>query len=62
MESDSPETASEKLRDAVEAVVEETAERTWFVARLGPLVGAQASGSGGTADKEESFNGWRREI
>ncbi|MFN2488509.1 MAG: AAA family ATPase [Actinomycetota bacterium] len=58
LESDSPETASEKLWVAVEAVVEETDERGWFVARLGPLVGAQASG--GSAEKEESFTAWRR--
>ena len=60
LESDSPETASEKLQVAVEAVIEETDERTWFVARLGPLVGARASGSGGGAEKDESFTAWRR--
>ncbi|CAN5370778.1 hypothetical protein BH20ACT22_BH20ACT22_11800 [soil metagenome] len=61
LESDSPETAADKLRVAVEAVVEATDERTWFVARLSPLVGAQASVSGGEggAEKEESFTAWR---
>ena len=60
LESDSPETASDKLRVAVEAVVEQTDERSWFVARLGSLVGAQTSQSGGGAEKEESFTAWRR--
>ena len=59
LESDSPETASDKLQLAVEAVVEERHERAWFVARLGPLVGAKASQSG-SAEKEESFTAWRR--
>ena len=60
LESDTPQTASKKLGGAVEAVVEETDERTWFVARLGPLVGAQTPESGGSAEKEESFTAWRR--
>jgi len=60
LESDSPETASDKLRVAVHAVVDEPDERTWFVARLGPLVGAQSSQSAGAAEKEESFTAWRR--
>jgi tetratricopeptide (TPR) repeat protein len=59
LESDSPEVASDKLRVAVDAVVEETDERPWFVARLGPLVGAKAAQFGG-AEKEESFTAWRR--
>jgi len=59
LESDSPNTASDKLQAAVTAVVEEADERTWFVARLGPLVGAKASQSG-SAEKEESFTAWRR--
>jgi class 3 adenylate cyclase/tetratricopeptide (TPR) repeat protein len=60
LESDDPEVASCKLQVAVEAVVEESDEHTWFVTRLGPLVGAKGSGSGGPADKEESFTAWRR--
>ena len=60
LESDSPETASDKLQVTVEAVVEEADERTWFVSRLGPLVGAKALRSEGGPDKEESFTAWRR--
>jgi class 3 adenylate cyclase/tetratricopeptide (TPR) repeat protein len=60
LESDSPEIALEKLRVAVQVVIEETDERTWFVARLGPLVGAKSSQSEGGAEKEESFTVWRR--
>ena len=40
-------------------MVEVTDERTWFVARIGPLVGAKSSQSG-SAEKEESFTAWRR--
>jgi class 3 adenylate cyclase/tetratricopeptide (TPR) repeat protein len=60
LESDSPETALDKVQGSVDAVVDETDERAWFVARLGPLVGAKASQSGGGVEKEESFTAWRR--
>ncbi|MBA2311868.1 MAG: AAA family ATPase [Actinobacteria bacterium] len=60
LESDSPETAADKLGVAVEAVVEDTAERTWFGARLASLVGAKTQQVGGGADKEESYTAWRR--
>ena len=59
-ELDSPEIASDKLRVAVEAVVEDSNERTWFTTRLGPLVGARSAQSRIGADKEESFTAWRR--
>jgi hypothetical protein len=60
LESDPPETASDRLHVAVEAVVEESDEHAWFVTRPGPLVGAKGSQSGGLAEKEESFTAWRR--
>jgi class 3 adenylate cyclase/tetratricopeptide (TPR) repeat protein len=60
LESDSPELAADKLRVAVDAVVEDTDESIWFATRLGPLVATKASRSGGGADKEESFTAWRR--
>ncbi|MDQ3530802.1 MAG: AAA family ATPase [Actinomycetota bacterium] len=60
LESDSPETASVKLGIAAEAVVEDTDECTWVVARLGPLVGVRASGSDDGIQKDESFTAWTR--
>jgi class 3 adenylate cyclase/tetratricopeptide (TPR) repeat protein len=60
LESDSPEQASEKLSAAVATVVDDSSEREWFKARLGPLVGAQPVDTPGTAERAESFTAWRR--
>jgi len=53
LESDSPETAAQKLDAAVPADAD---EREWLLARLAPLVGAEAE----AAAREESFTAWRR--
>jgi predicted ATPase/class 3 adenylate cyclase len=58
LESDSPETARTKLRTAVEALVEDEADRDWFATRLAPLAGAQSGEA--TATKDESFAAWQR--
>jgi len=57
LESDNPEEVAEKLEAAVADVVDDGDERSWFVARLGVLVGAEGVQA---ADREESFTAWRR--
>jgi class 3 adenylate cyclase/tetratricopeptide (TPR) repeat protein len=52
-ESDTAQTATEKL----EAVLPEVEERSWLRARLQPLLGIE---SGQDASREESFTAWRR--
>ncbi|MEA2486306.1 MAG: hypothetical protein QOD46_1417, partial [Actinomycetota bacterium] len=58
LESDSFEEAAEKLRLAVVAVVKDKGEHSWFLSRLGPLVGIEVSEE--SPPKEESFTAWRR--
>jgi class 3 adenylate cyclase/tetratricopeptide (TPR) repeat protein len=53
LESDPPETAREKLE---RAIPETERDRSWLLARLGPLVGIP----GDPASQEESFTAWRR--
>ncbi len=61
-ETDDSETATTKLRDAVEAVVADPDDARWVVEHLRPLVGL-ASGSELDADRRsESFAAWRRWI
>jgi predicted ATPase len=57
LESDSPEEVAKKLAAAVADVVDDGDDRSWFVARLGVLVGAEGAQA---ADREESFTAWRR--
>src|SRR2546425_928005 len=57
LESDSPEEVAKKLAAAVADVVDDGDERSWFVARLGVLVGAEGAQA---ADREELFTAWRR--
>ena len=59
LESDGPAQAAEKIRAAVEHVVEDPSERDWIAARLAPLVGTEEPG-GGSAERDESFAAWRR--
>jgi class 3 adenylate cyclase/tetratricopeptide (TPR) repeat protein len=54
LESDSLETATLKLDRAVSA---DEQDREWLKARLAPLVGLE---SGSSAERDESFTGWRR--
>jgi class 3 adenylate cyclase/tetratricopeptide (TPR) repeat protein len=58
LESDTPEEAGAKLRTAVDALVEDPADRDWFATRLAPLTGAQTSEQ--TVSREESFSAWQR--
>jgi tetratricopeptide (TPR) repeat protein len=60
LESDAPVVAARKLADAVQAVVDDPAERDWFEARLGPLVGAAGGKLSGSVDRAEWFTAWRR--
>ncbi len=58
LESDSPDEADAKLRQAVELVVEEEADRDWLGAQLAPLVGSRP-GSAVSSDRSEAFSAWR---
>ena len=58
-ESDSAETAANKIAAAFGAVAVDEADRAWIQARLGSLVGA-TSAAGDSAEKEESFTAWVR--
>ena len=58
LESDSIEEVGAKLDRALRATRSlEPGEHEWLLARLAPLVGAEATGS---AEQEESFTAWRR--
>jgi class 3 adenylate cyclase len=59
LESDLPAVVAAKVAAAVEAVVDDTAEREWLKARLAPLVGL-ATDEVARADHAESFTAWRR--
>jgi class 3 adenylate cyclase/tetratricopeptide (TPR) repeat protein len=58
LESDGAEEADDKLRQAVELVVDEGADREWLVAQLAPLVGSRP-GSTPSSDRAEAFSAWR---
>ncbi len=58
LDSDPPGETERKLRGAVEAAVDDRAERDWLRARLTPLVGIGGAGEG--ADRPEVFAAWRR--
>jgi class 3 adenylate cyclase/tetratricopeptide (TPR) repeat protein len=55
LESDAPEDADAKLREAVAG----TDDADWLHARLGPLVGLAGAGE---TDREDSFGAWQRFI
>ena len=61
LESDDPGQVAEKLRAAVDAVVEDHVEREWLTARLAPLLGLPA-GQVGAADRGELFAAWQRFV
>jgi class 3 adenylate cyclase/tetratricopeptide (TPR) repeat protein len=58
LESDTPEEAGTKLGAAVDALVEDAADREWFATRLAPLTGALTSEQ--TVSRDESFSAWQR--
>jgi class 3 adenylate cyclase/tetratricopeptide (TPR) repeat protein len=58
LESDGAEQADDKLRQAVELVVDEGADRDWLIAQLAPLVGSRP-GSTASSDRTEAFSAWR---
>ena len=56
LDSDDPDTARAKLVQSIDWLIEDPAERGWFVEQLAPLLGvATPSGS-----REETFTAWRR--
>ncbi|HXG77194.1 MAG TPA: AAA family ATPase [Gaiellaceae bacterium] len=59
LESDSRSQADEKLRQAVERFVGDSAEAAWMERRLRPLAGLEADDEPGDR-REESFAAWRR--
>jgi class 3 adenylate cyclase/tetratricopeptide (TPR) repeat protein len=58
LESDGPEEADAKLRQAIELVVEDEADRDWLGAQLAPLVGSRP-GAAVSSDRSEAFSAWR---
>jgi class 3 adenylate cyclase/tetratricopeptide (TPR) repeat protein len=58
LESDSPGEAGSKLGSAIDALVEDGADRDWFRGRLAPLIGAESAE--GAVAREESFTAWQR--
>jgi len=54
LESDSPQTAQEKLK---ETIPDAAGDPQWLLQRLAPLVGAE---SGAPAERQELFTAWRR--
>jgi class 3 adenylate cyclase/tetratricopeptide (TPR) repeat protein len=59
LESESAEGAADKLRTAIDVVIQDRSEQQWFLSRIGPLVGVEVAGAG-NPQKEESFTAWRR--
>jgi class 3 adenylate cyclase len=61
LESDDADVATEKLSVAVDEVVDEHAERDWFVRQLAPLVGGRTADDVGADERAETaFTAWRR--
>jgi class 3 adenylate cyclase len=61
LESDGADVATEKLAAAVSEVVDEPAERDWFVRQLAPLVGGRTADDVGADERAETaFTAWRR--
>jgi class 3 adenylate cyclase/tetratricopeptide (TPR) repeat protein len=57
-ESDTKSEAAAKLSTALEAIVDDPADRDWLSAQLSPLVGAGSETQVG--DRSEAFSAWRR--
>ncbi len=61
LDSDSAETAGDKLRRAVERFVSDAAEADWFERRLRPLVGLDTD-EASVDRRDEAFTAWRRYL
>jgi predicted ATPase/class 3 adenylate cyclase len=61
LDSDSAETAGDKLRRAVERFVSDAAEADWFERRLRPLAGLDTDEASGDR-RDEAFAAWRRYL
>ena len=61
LESDSPEQAEEKLRQAVERFVSDGGDAAWVERQLRPLAGLEADEEAGDR-REEAFAAWRRYL
>ena len=60
LDSDSPEQAAEKLREAVRTFVSDTAEADWVERHLRPLAGLEAEETWAGDRRGEAFAAWRR--
>jgi class 3 adenylate cyclase/tetratricopeptide (TPR) repeat protein len=60
LETDSAESAFEKLRGTVEDVVADEAEADWIESQLRPLVGLEDEAQPGADRQAEAFGAWRR--
>src|SRR5947209_373539 len=58
LESDGPEEVDAKLNAAIETLVEDESDRSWFHTRLAPLIGVQ--GTEQAFEREELFSAWQR--
>jgi predicted ATPase/class 3 adenylate cyclase len=61
LDSDSAETAGDKLRRAVERFVSDPADADWFERRLRPLAGLDTDEASGDR-RDEAFAAWRRYL
>ena len=58
LETDGPEDADTKLREAVALVVEDEADRDWISGHLAALVGSRP-GAAASSNRDETFSAWR---
>ena len=61
LESDGPDHAEEKLRQAVERFVEDATDAAWIERRMRPLAGLEADEAAGDR-RDETFAAWRRFV
>jgi class 3 adenylate cyclase/tetratricopeptide (TPR) repeat protein len=59
-ESDSPESAGQRLTAALDSLVADDREREWMRARIRPLIGASGASPMVEAEPIETFAAWRR--
>jgi class 3 adenylate cyclase/predicted ATPase len=62
LESDAPEEASEKLRQAVTRFVEDDGDVAWMERNLRPLAGLETEETSAGDRRDESFAAWRRYL
>ena len=60
LETDDADAAAAKLRDAVAAVIADSADANWMERYLRPLVGLESGGEIASDRRDEAFAAWRR--